>query len=167
MRGNVQKRFSVVLQHQSIVLVSVAADETMLILIVEDEPIVAWSLADALLESGHTILGPTASSDEAIQLCAPRAPGLALVDITLDGREEGIALARRLKSEMSVDSIFMTAQPMLARENADAALGLIEKPYRPELVSQSIAVIDEVLNGRAAHSSARALEWFGGSRRRH
>jgi len=142
-----------------------AAGETMLILIVEDEPIVAWSLADVLRESGHAILGPAGSSDEAIQLCAPCMPRLALVDITLHGRVEGIALARRLKSEMSIDSIFMTAQPMLARENADAALGLIEKPYLPELVSRDIAVIDEVLNGHAAHCSA--LEWFGRSRRQH
>jgi two-component system, response regulator PdtaR len=133
----------------------------MLILIVEDEPIVAWSLADALRESGHTILGPTASIDEAIHLCARCMPRLALVDITLDGREEGITLARRLKSEMSIASIFLTAQPMLARENADAAIGLIEKPYHPELVSGAIAVIDEVLHGRAAHCSAAALEWFG------
>lgn len=40
---------------------------TMLILIVEDEPIVAWSLAQALRDAGHTILGPTASSDEALE----------------------------------------------------------------------------------------------------
>jgi two-component system, response regulator PdtaR len=151
------------LQHHFGDLVGNAAGETMLILIVEDEPIVAWSLADSLRESGHTILGPAASSDEAIQLCAPCMPGLALVDITLDGRVEGIALARRLKSEMSIDSIFMTAQPMLARENADAALGLIEKPYLPELVSRAIAVIDEMLNGRAGNCSASALEWFGRS----
>ena len=136
----------------------------MLILIVEDEPIIAWSLADALSESGHTILGPTASSVEAIELSARYTPRLALVDITLDGREEGIALARKLKSEMSIDSIFMTAQPMLARENADTALGLIEKPYLPELVSRAIAVIDEMLNGRAPRYRASVLEWFGVSR---
>jgi hypothetical protein len=91
-------------------------------------------------------------------------PRLALVDITLEGRVEGITLARRLKSEMSIASIFMTAQPMLARENADAALGLIAKPYLAELVSLAIAAIDEVLNGRAEHCSASALEWFGISR---
>jgi CheY-like chemotaxis protein len=99
----------------------------MLILIVEDEPIVAWSLADALRESGHTILGPAASTDAALELCTRCMPNIALVDITLDGRIEGIALARRLKNEMRIASVFMTAQPMLARENADAALGLIEK----------------------------------------
>jgi two-component system, response regulator PdtaR len=133
----------------------------MLILIVEDEPIVAWSLADALRESGHAVLGPTASSDEAIELCTRCTPRLALVDITLDGREEGISLARRLKNEMRIASIFMTAQPMLARENADVALGLIQKPYLPQLVSRAIAVIDELRSGRAAHCSASAFEWFG------
>jgi hypothetical protein len=65
---------------------------------------------------------------------------------------------------MSVASVFMTGEPKLARENADAALGLIEKPYLPEFVSRSIAVIDEVLDGRAAHCSASALELFGASR---
>jgi two-component system, response regulator PdtaR len=101
----------------------------MLILIVEDEAIVALSLAEALLESGHTVLGPTASSDEAIELSARYTPRLALVDITLDGEVKGIALARRLKSEMRIASVFMTAQPTLAWANADAALGLIAKPY--------------------------------------
>lgn len=79
-----------------------APRETMLILIVEDELIVGWSLAQALRESGHTILGPTASSQEAIELSARHAPQLALVDITLDGQVEGISLARRLKSEMNI-----------------------------------------------------------------
>ena len=135
----------------------------MLILIVEDEPIVAWSLAQALRDAGHTILGPTASSDEAIELSARYTPRLALVDITLDGEIEGISLARRLKNEMSIASVFMTAQPTLARENADAALGLIEKPYLPEGVSRAVAGIDEVLDGRASHCRASALEWFSSS----
>jgi DNA-binding NtrC family response regulator len=133
----------------------------MLILIVEDEPIVAWSLAQALREAGHTILGPTASSDEAIELSARYMPRLALVDITLDGQIEGIGIARRLKNEMSIASVFMTAQPTLARANADAALGLIEKPYLPEGVSRAVAIIDEVLDGRALQWRASALEWFG------
>ena len=137
--------------------------QTMLILIVEDDLIVAWSLADALRESGHTILGPTASSREAIELSARYAPRLALVDITLDGQVEGITLARRLKNEMNIASVFMTAQPTLARENADAALGLIEKPYVPQRVSSAIAALAEVLEGRAAHCRASVLEWFGKS----
>ena len=136
----------------------------MLILIVEDEPIVALSLAQALREAGHTILGPTASSVEAIELSARYTPRLALVDITLDGEIEGIGIARRLKNELRIASVFMTAQPTLARENADAALGLIEKPYVAERVSRAIAVIDELLNGRAPHYRASVLEWFGVSR---
>ena len=134
----------------------------MLILVVEDEPIVAWSLAQALGKSGHAVLGPTASSAEAVELAARYIPKLALVDITLNGQVEGIALARRLKSEMSIASVFMTGQPMLARENADAALGLIQKPYVPERVIRAIAIIDEMLAGRAAHCRASVLELFGG-----
>jgi CheY-like chemotaxis protein len=144
-------------------LVVVLRRETMLILIVEDELIVGWSLAQALRESGHTILGPTASSQEAIELAARYAPRLALVDITLDGQVEGISLARRLKSEMNIASVFVTAQPTLARANADAALGVIEKPYLPQRVSSAIAAVAEVLDGRAAHCRASVLEWFGGA----
>lgn len=144
-------------------MVDRAPREAMLILIVEDELIVGWSLAQVLRESGHTILGPTASSREAIELSARYAPRLALVDITLDGQVEGISLARRLKSEMNIASVFMTAQPTLARENADAALGLIEKPYLPQRVSSAVAALTEVLEGRAAHCRASVLEWFGGT----
>lgn len=97
-------------------------------------------------------------------MSARYTPRLALVDITLDGEIEGISLARRLKNEMSIASVFVTAQPTLARGNADAALGLIEKPYLPEGVSRAIAAIDEVLDGGASHCRASALEWFGASR---
>ena len=131
--------------------------------VVEDELIAAWSLAQALRESGHTILGPTATSCEAIELSARYAPRLALIDITLDGQVEGITLARRLKNEMNIASVFVTGQPTLARSNADAALGLIEKPYLLQHVSWAITALAEVLEGRAAHCRESVLEWFVGS----
>jgi len=61
---------------------------------------------------------------------------------------------RRLKSEMNVASVFMTARPTLARENADAALGLIEKPYLPQRVSwrwQPLLTCSKDVRRPAAH----------------
>lgn len=82
----------------------------MIILIVEDEPIVAINLAIELEAAGHTVIGPVATSLEALALARQHLPWLALVDITLDGRADGVELARMLR-QLGIPSLFLSAQP--------------------------------------------------------
>jgi len=131
----------------------------MIVLIVEDEAIVAINLALELETAGHTIIGPVARCESAIELARERRPALALVDISLDEPCDGIALARMLK-ELDIPSLFLTAQPEAARANADAALGLIAKPYTTRDVSESMEVLAAVLAGRKPTSYCSALELF-------
>lgn len=120
--------------------------EIMLILLVEDEPISAWSTTCELEQAGHLVIGPAATSDDALRLAHKFHPDLALVDIDLQQGGEGVELARELR-DMDIASVFVSAQSGVAVENSELALGLIGKPYNPADMPRSVEVIDAVMHG--------------------
>jgi len=116
----------------------------MKVLVVEDEPLIAASMEWELRDAGYEVLGPAADAAGAEALSAEHHPDLALVDINLAERGDGIALARRL-AQAGVASLFVSGQIWEARENRDAAVGLIAKPFQverlPEAVDAAIALL--------------------------
>jgi two-component system, response regulator PdtaR len=67
----------------------------MRILIVEDEVLIAWMLAECLECAGHEVIGPAAAMAEALALCEAAAPPeLAVLDINLRGGSNGVDVAR-------------------------------------------------------------------------
>jgi two-component system, response regulator PdtaR len=134
----------------------------MIILIAEDQEIVAMMLAWQLEAAGHYVLRPVATLRDAEVLATQEAPDLALIDIGLRGGENGISLARKLQSELQIPCVFITAEPAAARANADAALGVIVKPYSPNDLNRSIHALSMILLGVAPHPNEipAALELF-------
>ena len=66
----------------------------MILLVAEDEVLIALVLERALRDAGHEVLGPAATPEEALALVEETRPELALIDINLTGGGDGIALAR-------------------------------------------------------------------------
>lgn len=119
----------------------------MRILIAEDEPICALSALCELRHAGHETLGPAGTVQEALQLARmSRRPHLALVDIDLAERGDGLELARQLQ-QMSIAIVFISARVRTACSHSDLALGLICKPYNPADLPPSIEAIDCLLRG--------------------
>ena len=140
----------------------------MRVLIVEDEVVIAWMLADSLEGAGHEVIGPAAAMAEALALCeALRPPELALLDINLRDGSNGVDVARALLERWGVPSIFVSAQTVEARWARDIALGHIRKPYRPETVLRSVEVAREVMDGRTPRHVPAGFELFSASRGAH
>lgn len=131
----------------------------MIVLIVEDEPIIAISLASILESVGHTVLGPVGSKHEAISLCLQHHPAVALMDINLQGRSDGIELARTLKQQ-DIPSVFVSAQYAEAFQNRDAALGFIGKPYSATSLCDSLDIVATILAGQIPPEDTGILEVF-------
>src|SRR5690606_14628905 len=113
----------------------------MRILIAEDEPICALSACCELRHAGHETLGPVSSVQEALQLArALSRPELALVDIDLAERGDGLDLARQLQ-HMGIATVFISARGRTARSHCDLALGVICKPYNPADLPMSVEAI--------------------------
>ena len=81
------------------------------VLIVEDEFLIADSIARHLVKRGHTVVGKAISYEDAVAAYAEQQPDIALVDIRLSGQKTGIDFARFLKNEpAAIPFIYLTAQ---------------------------------------------------------
>jgi two-component system, response regulator PdtaR len=127
----------------------------MNVLIAEDEFLLGLLLSEFLLDAGHAVLGPAMTAEEALALARATPPDLALVD----GRTSGIALVEALSRE-GVPSIFVSAQPDLARSNPHHALGYIPKPYTPALVIETVRWVEAVRDGAPAVRAPPLFEVF-------
>jgi len=112
------------------------------ILIVEDQFIEANSLRISLQKAGYTVCSIAASVDEAIKIKNKEKPNLVLLDIRLQGKLNGIDLARILRSE-NIAFIFLSANS--SKEILDAAkstrpYGFLVKPFRDKDVLVAIDV---------------------------
>jgi CheY-like chemotaxis protein len=135
----------------------------VILLVAEDEALIALVLELELRGAGHEVLGPAATPEEALALVAETRPGLALIDINLTGRGDGIALARALRDRHGVPSLFVSGQAPDALAAKDAALGLVRKPYAPEDVARAVEAVAELLRGRRPARLPPGLELFGGT----
>jgi DNA-binding response OmpR family regulator len=131
----------------------------MRILVVEDEPLIATSIDWELRDAGHEVIGPAADAVHAAALARAMRPDLALVDINLTGHGDGVVLARTL-ARQGVAAIFVSGQVIEARENRDAALGLVAKPFAVEQIAAVVRCAAIVLAGGRPAAVPLALELF-------
>lgn len=122
----------------------------MRVLVVEDQAVIAFMLADELAAAGHEIIGPARTSHEAIELAELHHPDYAFVDLDLEEKAVGLDVTEHLTAALDVNVIICTAQPALARQSQTGALGLIAKPYAPGEATTSLAVVEAVLTGKGS-----------------
>ena len=79
------------------------------ILIVEDEAIYALSLKLMLSRAGYRIVGISAKGENAINDAVNKKPELILMDIRLGGHLDGIETVEKIKEQVDIPVIFMTA----------------------------------------------------------
>jgi len=102
------------------------------ILVVEDEIVVSEDLQQRLVALGFDVAGSADSAAEAIQVATSTQPDVALMDIMLHGRPEGIDAAEHLRAELDIPVIFLTAHSdpaTLQRAKLSDPAGYIVKPF--------------------------------------
>ncbi|MBY5713305.1 response regulator [Rhizobium leguminosarum] len=107
----------------------------MRILIVEDEFLIALELEYRLRDAGFEVIGIAATAGEALSIATSDRPALAIMDIRLADRTDGIQAAIELNATLGVRSIFASAHADAeTRKSAAAAspIGWLQKPYPAE-----------------------------------
>ena len=105
--------------------------ETAEILICENESLVAADLQKRIEGFGHVVTAVSNTGEEAISLASRLRPDIALMDISLDGKMNGIEAAHILDSKYQIPSVFLTAfADSKTLESATSAhpLGYLVKP---------------------------------------
>ena len=83
--------------------------ETVRILIVEDELIVAEDIRNHLSLLGYNVIGIAGSFDEAERIVSTRMPHIAIIDIKISGEKDGIELAEHLRYRYHLAILFFTS----------------------------------------------------------
>jgi DNA-binding response OmpR family regulator len=112
-----------------------AADKAM-ILVVEDEALIAMDLQALLEEAGYRVLGPANSSTAALALLDSDEPDVALLDVNL-GRSDVFGVANVL-AERKTEVIFLTGHTAQKLPPAHRHLPLVAKPYLPHVLLQAV-----------------------------
>jgi PAS domain S-box-containing protein len=102
------------------------------ILVVEDNPLVLETIRNMLDKSEYSIGGIATSGEDAIEAARKYQPDLALMDVTLTGKMDGIEAARLIASQFHIPVVYLTAASDSHTVSAAVlagAYGYIHKPF--------------------------------------
>lgn len=127
------------------------------VLIVEDQPLIALNLQDAIEELGHNAVGIASNMYQALMLSD--GVDLAFVDVNLEDGPTGPIVGRTLV-EADVAVLFMTSDPGLIRGGVPGALGVIRKPVLDLELIEAIQFVADRRAGKSYVSAPRCVTEF-------
>lgn len=120
------------------------------ILVVDDERLVRWAIAETLGERGYDVLeaGDAASAQRAMQ-STDAPPDLVLLDLRLPDSDD-LRLALQIRAQApGTPIVLMTAYgtPEILRQAAELGIATVNKPFD---MSDLASIVDRTLAPRAA-----------------
>ena len=138
-----------------------SAANAITLLIVEDEALPAMALKDELEDAGYRVMDLTGRAQEALDAVRDCKPDLALVNIKLHGRDDGIELARQLKDQ-GIPVLFISGQTSKAKTARTVAIGSLPKPYSVTDMVLAVTYLLAHLEGDDSRPRPENLEIFDG-----
>src|SRR4051794_33901257 len=115
------------------------------IMIVEDEPLVAFDNEYMLKDAGYEVVATVASLADALEVIETQALDLVLTDISLSGDGDGTDVARAAGGRR-IPVLFVTGN--CSEEAKSLALGCLSKPYSERILLAALNAIDDHLQGK-------------------
>jgi CheY-like chemotaxis protein len=79
------------------------------VLVVEDESIVSKDIQHSLKKLGYNVVGAASTGERAFELASSEKPDIILMDIMLKGDMNGVETAQKVKEELQIPVIYLTA----------------------------------------------------------
>lgn len=114
-----------------------------IILIVEDDFLIAAQLKKQIEKSGHICCGHAAGYKEAVELFEKEKPELVLLDIRLRGKKNGIDLARFINAHYRIPFIYISShfeKSILEKAKNTSPAGYLTKPYNPDTLNTTVEI---------------------------
>lgn len=123
------------------------------VLIVEDEIFVALEIEQIVEDAGFAVSAIAADRESALEAAANC--DIALVDLNLRDGPTGPGIGLELAALYGVQVIYVTANPAQIGAAAEAALGVITKPFRPHSIAETLRL------AATARASLETADIFG------
>lgn len=144
-------------------------NDTINILIVEDEALYANKLEMQLDKLGHNLVGVVDNSDDALNLVKTHHIDLILMDIFIEGQYDGVELAEMIQSKKDIAILYITSQQdnmSFKRASRTDPVGYLLKPFSDIQLQRSIELalskivpgeIEEANNNVEIQSNEKSL----------
>ena len=127
------------------------------ILIVEDEPLVAFDNELRVVDAGYQVAATVDTEAEAIAILEREAIDLVLADVNLLRGGSGIAVAQ-VASGLNIPVLFATgACPVGAQQYA---IGCLDKPYSAAELIKAIDAVDRLIRGKTPKAMPKPLSLY-------
>lgn len=115
------------------------------ILVVEDEPLVAFDNEYLLTDAGYEVVATVDNLIAAREIIEAEQLDLVLTDIRLNGEGDGTGVAAVARAR-SVPVLFVTAHA--SDETRGLGLGCLAKPYTDKVLKGALEALEAHLKGR-------------------
>lgn len=115
------------------------------ILVVEDEPLVAFDNEYLLNDAGYEVVATVDTLDAARKVIETESLDLVLTDIKLNGDGDGTGVARIARGR-GVPVLFVTGH--CSDEAKSLGVGCLAKPYSDRVLKGALDALDRHLQGR-------------------
>lgn len=129
------------------------------VLVVEDEPLVAFDNEHVLEQAGFTVTATVDDYEHAVSVIEEGEVDLVIADVRLHGDKTGIDVARHARDK-GLPVLFVTGA--CPPDAADLAVGCLAKPYLPRELLSAIDVIEALLRGDEPPRFPTGLHMFEG-----
>jgi DNA-binding response OmpR family regulator len=127
------------------------------ILIVEDEPLIAFDNEHLLSEAGYEVVGTVDTLVDATRMIQDEEIDLILSDIKLNGEGDGMDVAR-VATARGVPVLFVTGNcPVEAQQ---LGIGCLAKPYTEKTMKSALEALDDTLQGRKVKKLPAGLSLY-------
>jgi CheY-like chemotaxis protein len=126
------------------------------ILVVEDEPLIAFDNESMLTDAGYEVVATVDGYDQALDRLDTDQVDLILSDVRLRSQQTGIDLAREAKAR-GIPTLFATGHAYPGA--AEVAIGCLTKPYSERQLKSALDAVDRALAGETV-KPPRGLELF-------
>ncbi len=117
------------------------------ILIVEDEPLIAFDHEVLLSDAGYKVVATLDQFEDAVEKLGEEKVDLILSDVRLRGERTGIELAR-VAQNRGIPILFVTGFP--PENAAELAIGCLMKPFNDRKLRLALEAVDRHLAGEKA-----------------
>jgi DNA-binding response OmpR family regulator len=115
------------------------------IMIVEDEPLVAFDNEHMLQDAGYEVVATVASVADALAVIEAHELDLVLTDIAISGEGDGTDVARAAAAKQ-IPVLFVTGN--CSEDAKSLALGCLAKPYTERVLLGALNALDDHLQGK-------------------
>ena len=128
------------------------------ILIVEDEPLVAFDNEHLLSEAGYQVVATVDNLADARRVIEEQELDLILSDVTLRGEGSGLDVARAAAAR-AVPVLFVSGA--CPTEAEAVSVGCLTKPYTEKVLKAALEALNERLQGKPVKKLPAGLSLYG------